>query len=270
MVGRVLLLIAAFFVAGLGALLVYLYADQADERALAELRPLSVYVVQQPLETGADVATAISEGLVALEDVPGAAVPDNAVGADSTVEQGTVALTTLVPGEVLVASRIGNPSQQERLPLTDGRIAVSFPFEDPNRVADFIRPGSEVAVFLTYDDPEALEEQPGGGSEDDVAPPPAAAGEDPEARRTRLLMDRAQVIAVGATTTQPVPAEGEQQPTEVVPRTILTLALTQEEAERLVLGQDQGEMYLALLAEDSEIAPSDGVNLENLFPGAAG
>jgi pilus assembly protein CpaB len=264
MVGRVLLLIAAFFVAGLGALLVYLYASQADERALADLEPVSVYVVQEPLATGTDIVSAVAENQITLEDVPRSAVPQEAVSQETPLD-GQVALTGLVQGEVLVTSRIGDPSAQESLPLPDdGRIAVSVSLEDPQRVADFVRPGSQVAVFLTWDVPQEA------GDGDDAVAAPAAPGGDATSRNTRLLLDRAEVIAVGATTTQPAPApEGDQATTEPVSRTILTLALTQAEAERLVLaqsiGQDGGGLYLALLGENSEIGPSNGADVDNLF-----
>jgi pilus assembly protein CpaB len=260
MVGRVLLLIAAFFVAGLGALLVYLYANQADERALAELEPVSVYVVQEQIEVGADIAAAIAEERIALDDVPGSAVPEAAVSAETSL-QGEVALTTLLPGEVLVSARIGDLSQQQQFELEDGRIAVSFPFNDPNRVADFVSFGSEVAVFLTWD---AVEEDEDTGEDEGAVAAPAAPGSDPRSRNTRLLLDRATVLAVGSTTAQPAP-EGEEQQSETVPRTILTLALTQAEAEQLILGQDLGDLYLGLLSEESEVGPSDGADVTNLF-----
>jgi pilus assembly protein CpaB len=260
MVGRVLLLIAAFVVAGLGALLVYLYADQADERALNELSPVSVYVVQTELPSNTLISTAVAEELILIEGVPGEAVPEGAVTEDVPLD-GLVALTELVPGEVLVDARIGDPANLDRLPIPEDRIAVSFPFNDPNRVADFIVPGSEIAVFLTWNATDQDDETGEPAPEDPAAAPGQEA--DPGSRNTRLLLDRALVLATGATTTtQEGTAEGEEA---AVPTSILTLALTQAEAERVILGDDLGDLYLGLLTEDSAVAPSDGADDTNLF-----
>lgn len=257
MVGRVLLLVAAFVVAGLGALLVYLYASQADARAEARFDPVSVVVVRGPVASGTPLAAAAEQGLLVVDSVPEANVPTEAL-ADLSDVQGFVTLTDLVEGEVLVRSRVGDPSDQRDFTLEAGEIAVSFPFTDPQRVANFVSPGSEVAVMLTYDGP------PSAQASDEAAPAPAE-GQVADGRSTRVILDRVRVLAAGSVTTTSTPEEGET----AVSQTILTLALSKDEAERLVLADDLGDLYLALLDENSEVGPGVGADVESLFDGVS-
>jgi len=262
MVGRVLLLIAAFVVAGLGALLVYLYANQADERAAADYDLVPVLVVQGPIPVGTSVTAALEQDLLLLEDRPTITVPEDAVS-DPTEVQGLVTLTGLVTGETLVRNRVGDPADQRAFELDEGRIAVSFPFQEFQKVANFVTPGAEVAVFVTYDGPPA-----DPVATDSEAPPaPEVDGAD---RTTRMLLDRVRVLAVGETTsTEEVVEDGVEGETATVPATILTLALTKEETEAVVLGDDLGDLYLALLNEESEVPAGDGKDTRSLFEVAA-
>ena len=261
MVGRVILLIAAFVVAGLGALLVYLYATQSDARAIAELKPTPVLVLASDVAAGTSVAAAQEAGAFVLQDRPAAAVPGGAL-ADITDNADDVVLADLYIGEALLASRIGNPADLERLPIPDGQIAASFTFGDPNRVADFVSPGSNVAIFLTGNIAETGESDPETGQ---------AVGNVPTGTTTRLLLPEVQIIAVGGTTTQTITttdATGQQQTTETN-LSLLTLALTQQQAEQVILAQTLGELYLGLLTDTSVIEPGEGVAAENLFEAAS-
>lgn len=260
MVGRVILLIVAFLVAGLGALLVFLYAQQAEERAIAELEPTPVLVLNNDVAAGTSVAAAQEAGAFVLLDRPAAAVPEGAL-ADVAENLDDVILANLYTGETLLADRLGDPADLERLPIPDGRIAVSFTFGDPNRVADFVSPGSGVAVFLTTTPTES-----------EVTDP--ATGEttlESGTETTRLLLPDVQIIAIGGTTTQTITttgADGRQQTTETN-LSLLTLALTQQQAEQLILAQTLGELYLGLLTDTSVIEPGPGTNADNLFDVAA-
>jgi pilus assembly protein CpaB len=55
------------------------------------------------------------------------------------------------------------------------------------------------------------------------------------------------------------------QTTDQLPKTLLTLAVTQSEAERVLYASSNGELAFALLNKDSKVAPSKGVNEGNLF-----
>ena len=126
--------------------------------------------------------------------------------------------------------------------MPDGSIAISVTLSDTGRVAGFVVPGDEVAIFLNGDI---------GGGQPGV----------------RLLLPRVQVIAVGTTTvvsTTTTNPEGAAT-TEQLPRTLFTLAVTQEEAERIMLASSTGELAFGYLNEDSEVRPGPGTTNANLF-----
>ena len=49
------------------------------------------------------------------------------------------------------------------------------------------------------------------------------------------------------------------------PGTLFTLAVTQEQAERILFAAKNGELAFGLLNEDSKVAPGNGVSAANLF-----
>ncbi len=75
------------------------------------------------------------------------------------------------------------------------------------------------------------------------------------------------MIAVGATTvisrttTDPAGA----QTTEQLPKTLFTLAVSQDEAERVMFASTHGELTFGLLNEKSKIKSGPGVTTTNLF-----
>lgn len=256
MIGRVLLLLAAFVVAGVGVLLVFLYARQADTRALADLEPTPVVVVVQPVAAGTTVADALRTGAFDVLERPQAALPASAlITLDANLDD--VVLADLVVGEMLVAERLGDEASLEALVIPEGTIATSFTFGDPNRVAGFVAPGSTVAVFITRTPDAAETLDPTTGE------PPPTAGR----ATTRLLLPEAQVIAVGSSTTvtETVTVPGGAQQTTEENRALLTLALTQEQAQQLILGQTLGELYLGLLDDSSVIELGPGTDVSSLF-----
>ena len=74
---------------------------------------------------------------------------------------------------------------------------------------------------------------------------------------TNVLLDRVQVIAVGPTTvSSTTTTDGQTTNTEAIPTAILTLALDQEQAQKVILSTTDGAMYFALLDENSKIDPN--------------
>ena len=76
-----------------------------------------------------------------------------------------------------------------------------------------------------------------------------------------------QVIGVGDTTVISTTTTDEEgaQTTEQIPRTLLTLAVDQDEAERVLYGAKNGELAFALLTEDSTVKSSAGVTAADMF-----
>lgn len=244
---KTILLIAAVVVAALGAGLVFLYVQGVDQRAQADAAPQQVLTAVEQIEQGESVEDAQSAGKLELTEVPGSAILDGALSDTETIAD-TVALSPVFEGEQIVASRFGEVGSSARITIPDKHLAMSVELGDPERVAGFVSPGSRVALFATVGEncnsgPEATE------------------------TRTQLLLSEVQVIGVGQTgmsamTTKS--AEGEET-VEAIPTTILTVALEQADAEKLILAKQTTCLTMALLTDKSDVAGSPGTGMTDLF-----
>jgi pilus assembly protein CpaB len=80
------------------------------------------------------------------------------------------------------------------------------------------------------------------------------------------MLPRATVAAVGPSTlVSRTTGTGEQANTEEISTAILTLALSQPDAEKLIFGQQQARLHFALLTPQSQTQPGGGVSDSNLF-----
>ena len=242
---RRILLLAAALVAALGAALVFVYVQGADERAEARFETVEVLRATAQIQKGESIEDALAGGKIALQPV----VSDQRLPSalqDAAQLAGSVALTAVFPGEQIIPERFGTPAQassQTSLQIPDGQLAISVNLTDPARVAGFVNPGSEVAVFLN------------------------GADQTTGQAFTRLLLERVTVLGVGSTTPVSTTTTDQSgaQTTEQLPRTLLTLALTQAQAQRVLFAQGSGELAFALLTSESTVRPDSGVTAESLF-----
>ena len=237
---RTVLLIVAALIAALGTGMVYLYVRGADNRATANQAPVQVLKAMAQINPGETMAAAQAAGKVQLGSVPKAQVLAGAVNTTSGMDD-QVALATIFPKEQIVTGKFGASGDQETLSIPDGAVAISVNLSDTGRVAGFVAPGADVAIFVNTTDEGA--------------------------ETTRVLLPKVQVIAVGATTVVPTtttdPAGA--QTTEQLPKTLFTLAVTQEEAQKVMFASSHGELTFALLNEKSDVKPGPGVTATNLF-----
>jgi pilus assembly protein CpaB len=61
-------------------------------------------------------------------------------------------------------------------------------------------------------------------------------------------------------------AEDGTQQTEQLPRTLLTLALTQAEAQKVILASKNYEVTFALLTKDSDVAEGPATSSGDILP----
>jgi pilus assembly protein CpaB len=238
---RLALLIAAVLVAALGTTLVFVYVKRADDRAIADQQPVTVLVAKTSIAAGTRVLDAANAGAFQTLELPQSAVAPGALSSTEPIKD-QVALSTIFPGQQLLTGMFGaTAATNASIAIPPGQIAMSFSFGDPQRVAGFVQPGSNVVVFLT------------STLENNVS-------------STRVLLPKVTVIAVGPTTITP-PANPAQANPEALPRAMLTLALTQAQAQKLIFAQGNGSLYLGLLNDKSVIRPGAGANAKNVFAG---
>lgn len=236
-------MVVAVLVAALGSALVFMYTKGADTRAEERFDTVEVLRATALINPGEKIEDAQTAGKLALQTVPQDALLE---GAQSTTDAlaGTVSLGTIYPGEQIIAPKFGaSAAVQSSLQIPKGMLAISVNLTDPARVAGFVNPGSQVAIFLTGTDAGT-----GGGF-------------------SRLLLDRVTVLGVGSTTpvsTTTTDTTGAST-TEQLPRTLLTLSLDQSQAEKVLFAQGNGELAFGLLTEESAVAPAPAMTFDNLF-----
>ncbi len=241
---RKALLFVAAFVAALGTMLVFLYVRGADARADSRYDAVQVLRVAKPITAGETVAQAQAEGKFVTGTISS---QDRLAGALNSLEtlEDKVALAPMYPGEQVVEAKFGELGSEAELPLPDGKVAISINLDDPARVAGFLDPGDRVAILMSA----------------------ANKAGDPW---TRLLLRNVEVIGLGATsaTAQAQAAadpEAAAATPDTLPQALLTLAVSQREAEKITFGNLNGTLSLALLNSTSEVAMGDEVTMSNLF-----
>jgi pilus assembly protein CpaB len=237
---RRVLLVVATVVALVGTALVYLYVRSADDRAESKYDAVNVLRVVAPIAQGESIDDAQATGKLAVQPVGrDSLVPGYQTSVDSL--KGQVAKADIYPGEQIIADQFtADPGtiDTSRLDIPKGMVAVSVTLDDTGRVAGFISPGSQVAVFQSLG-----------------------------AEYTRLLLSPVEVIAVGSTTitqTTTTTPEGAQT-TESLPKTLFTLALKQNDAEKVMYAANNGTLSFTLLTDTSEIKPDQGMTAAKLF-----
>lgn len=245
---RLGLLVTALAVAMLGTFAVFTYVSKVEANTLTGAEPVDVLVAAQQLSAGTSGKAAADDQLVELVSMPRKSVPEGALTSLDQVESQTL-VSDVFAGEVMLRAKFADQTARTgELIIPKDKLAVSVELGDPQRVAGFVVPGSEVAVFATVT-------------------PQATGGDAAKQEYTRLLLARTSVIAVGPTTlrTESSSNKEESKDEESVAKAVLTLAVTQAEAERLVHGVQTGELYLALLSSTSKTGPGVGVSTVSLF-----
>lgn len=224
---RTVLLIVALIVAALGTVLIFLYVQNIKNEAYDDATLVSVLVATDQVSSGTTASEASSNGAFEVQELPKEAIADGALDDIETIAN-QVAQTTIYPGQQVLAQMFGPPGTTSGLSVPKDKLAMSVQLGDPERVAGFVVPGSFVTIFYT------------------------------DEQGTMVIIPRVEVLATGATTlsTQTTTTESGEQTTEEIPQAILTLETDQEQAQRIIVGQDSGQLYFGLLGED--VTPRTG------------
>lgn len=253
---RMLAVIAAALVALLGVVFVLLYARGADERAVADESPRTVYVSAEKVPVSTSLREAMRLKLVIQTQTAAKAVPAGALTTVDEENAGLLALTDIPPGQYLLAKSFGEtPTGQQAIQVPTGKLAVAVLLTDPARVGDFVKPGNYLTVFATYPTPLASSSKDSGAKD-------TRAGSS-----TQVLLDNVQVIGVGDTplsgpAVAPSPDPGDTSAQADARMFLVTLAVTPEQATRLVHAINNFVLYAGLRGSDVEVDP--GLHTDDL------
>jgi pilus assembly protein CpaB len=257
---RKLLLILAVFVAVIGTALVFVYVQSADNRANSKYDTVEVLKATQNIAQGESYDTALATGKLSLQPVPQNQLNDG-YESTTTALKGKFAAGAIYPGQQIIAAQFtannSSIAATSNLPIPKGMIAVTVQLSDPDRVAGNVYPGSHVAIFAT-----GL-----GGPGQTVSGLGGGAGSGTEV--TALMLPDVLVLNVGdpvqasSTTTD----EAGNVSTETLPRTLLTLAVDQSEAQKVILASKSSpdSLTFGLLISTSHIHKGPGTSSANLW-----
>jgi pilus assembly protein CpaB len=261
---RVLTVVLALLLAVVGTGAVLAYVRQADQRALAGQKAVSVLVAGRLIPSGTAAGTALRDGLLASQELPAASVPPDALRSIPGNLSGLVLSANLQPGQLLLRPMLVTAVQVSHsgLAIPPGMVAITINLCLPEAVAGNVHAGSEVEVFDTSS---------GGGSSltgsSGCSPPQEQQG----GAQTRVLLPKVQVLSVGQATASGQSGTAAAQSTSGTSSSsssssdvLVTVAVSQANAERLILVTQTGLPYLALLADSSQtsvdtaLAPQPG------------
>ena len=257
---RLIGILAAVAMAGFGTFLLVIFVRDAEGRAVAGELRVEVLVVQTEIAAG--TPSELIGDSVALEQVPAKIRTEGAL-IDLADVEGLLTSVALLPGEQILAGRFVAPDllTRTRLEVPEGMIEVAVSLDPARAVGGTLFPGDAVAVFASFE-PFAL-----GG---------APVGETPEGEplveidgilvpadtktpnSTHLVLERVLITNVQV---EELPVVSEDEDGTAVAKRglapsgnlLISIALTPEDAERLVFGIEHGSIWLARQTSDIDV-----------------
>ena len=239
---RTLLLIAAFLIAALGTAGVYLYVNGVDQRAKADNSVVQVLVATAPIAAGTTAGQAERDRHLALRDYLRSSVEGFEFRRDTVGITDQVALAPIAAGQPILTTQFGAAGQKVDPLIPTGKLALSLNMTAAQRVAAFLDPGDKVTVFVTTGD---------GRTSGSV---------------TRVLLPSVQVLGIGRRTALPTSdPSAPAQADDGVDSSLLTLAVDQTEAQKLVFAQLNGKLAFGLIGDTRSDPTNAGVDAGSLF-----
>lgn len=264
MTRRILTIIVAIVLAVIGTGAVMIYIKQADQRALAGQKAVSVLVATQQVPAGTTAGAALRDGFLQAQKLPSESVPADAVRSIGPAISGLVLSGNLPSGQLLLRPMLVTKTVAATgLAIPTGMVALTVQMCLPKAVAGYVRPGSQIAVFNTFFK----------GKQGAVTV--SCTGDSWQSGvkeiHTRLVLTNVSVLAVGSasagstgttgttTTTTGIFSQSNSSSSSSSSSTnatlMVTVAVSQADAERLILLAEAGIPYMALVTASSGTKP---------------
>jgi len=232
-------------VAGTGAVLAYI--NGANGRAIAGLKAVTVLVAQREIPVGTSVGAAQQAGLLRAETLPARSVSPDAVSSVTADLSPMVVSSDVSPGQVLLRTTLVSAAEMSGgLAIPGSMLAVTIPLCLPQAVAGYVHTGSQVAVFDTVASKSI-------GSQQSCSQ--MGQSQLSGTVTTRMVLPRVQVLSVGSGSaggSQGGSTSGTSAGSQLQGGVLVTLAVDQADAERVIQITEAGLPYLALLTPDSK------------------
>ena len=243
MTRRILGVLLAIILADIGTGAVLLYVYTAKNSVAEGQTAVKVLVATQRIPAGTSGESIRGRNLVEEIVMPAATVPGDTLTAIVNELDKLVLTHDVQPRQLMLKGMFGAATRLSGgIAVPEKMLALSVKTAVEEEVGGFVRPGSQVAVFVTF--------EPSDGK-------PV----------TKLLLPRVETLAVGAYGRDGVTSSQKESDDEKNSGTVtllVTVAVSQADAERLVHAMRYGEIYLALLTDTSEVRPGSGVDHQTL------
>lgn len=255
MTRRILTIVVAIVLAVIGTGAVMIYVRQADQRALAGQKAVSVLVATQQVPAGTTASAALRDGYLQAQNLPSESVPADAVRSIGPALSGLVLSASLPSGQLLLRPMLVTKTVAATgLAIPSGKVALTVLMCLQKAVAGYVRPGSQIAVFNTF-----FKDKQGTASVSCTGNTWPNGVKD---IHTRLVLTNVSVLAVGSassgttsttTTSTGVFSQSSNSSSSSSNNTTLmvTVAVSQADAERLIHLAEAGIPYMALVTASS-------------------
>lgn len=280
---RVFGIVGAVVLAVLGTIALVAYVQSAKEDAIADQRPVDVYVVRQAIPAGAS----LTEIRSSVELV---AVPERLIAPDAVTDLGVltgdlVATAELRAGDQLLTGRLADRHTVVGVELPDGLVRLTIDLEPQRVVGGALAAGDTVGVIVSFDpfDLDTSGQAAAPGAVEATDPEAALGGTAPTTpRRTpntthytlsEILVtslqfsqrDSERVTEISST--DAVGLNGTTATVEEAPSSslLVTLAVTPAEAEQIVFAAEFGRIWLTAEGADVDVDGTRIVTLDEAY-----
>lgn len=251
MTRRILGVVLAIVLAVIGTGAVLLYVNKTRNTVTEGQTAVTVLVAKQRISAGTTGASIKTRELMEEIVMPAGALPADSLTSLPAELDELVVTHDIQPRQLLLKGMFGAPTKLSGgVAVPEKMMAVSLKMAVEEEVGGFVRPGSQIAVFGTF---ELVDEQY-----------KKLTGKNNTG--TKVLLPRVEVLAVGAygadgvTSAQRNDAAKESGGKVTL---LVTVAVTQEQAEKLIHAVRIADLYLALLTDSSETRTEPGVAVDN-------
>ncbi|HKE73565.1 MAG TPA: RcpC/CpaB family pilus assembly protein [Acidimicrobiales bacterium] len=142
-------LLAALLLAGIGTAALVVYVESARDKAVADEALVDVYVVDKAIPKGTPVGKIPAS--VAQTEVPAKVLADDAVTDLGELGKDLATAVDLEPGEQLLRSRLVAPDRLGRAAVPAGRQELTVPLDPSRAVGGSLHVGDTVGVVLSFE-----------------------------------------------------------------------------------------------------------------------
>jgi pilus assembly protein CpaB len=256
-----LMLAGLLGIAGIAAVLAYVH--KADQRAIAGQKAVSVLVSSDSIPQGTSVSQAVSGGLLIRQQFPESSIPSDTVRSVTRDLSRLVTTSAMQKGQLLLTTMLGHRGQVSGgIAVPTGDIAVTVQVCLQAAIAGYIQPGAKVALFDTYATKGSIE-----GTCDS-----SHQAENIHDVYTRMVLPKVEVLSVTiapvstAASSQGTPAFSAGASAQSQGSVFVTVAVSQHDAEQVILASQAGLPYFGLLTPDSATQPDQGSQLFSSKP----